>query len=246
MRSEWTSAAVAELQGILLDSPDLKSFLARLTEVAATEMSDGRAVCCSITLVRQGRGTTVASSDDVALGLDEVQYAGREGPCVTALRTDRAVEVHDLVHEDRWPAYRRAARESGIRSVLAVPIALGPGAQAALNCYAVDAGAFGDQARASAQSFAHLVSSSVRLAVRIEVETDRSADLMAALESRTAINLATGVIMAESGCTQEHAVDILRRASIARNVKLHDVASQILARFGEADPITHFDGGGKR
>ncbi|MCH6472339.1 ANTAR domain-containing protein [Sinomonas sp. 5-5] len=137
--------------------------------------------------------------------------------------------------------YRGPALESGIRSILAVPIVLDLGAQAALNCYADEPGAFDNEAKASVEAFADLAASSVRLAVRLENELERSSDLKAALESRTAINLASGVIMAQSGCTQEQAVEILRRAAIGRNVKLRDVASQILARFGEVDPATHFD-----
>jgi GAF domain-containing protein len=241
MTSEWTSTELAELQGLLLDSPDLKSFLSRLTQVAAQEMSHRGTVHCSVTVLRERRGATVAFSDEFTTGLDELQYQSGEGPCVTALRTSRVVEVEDLLHEGRWPTYRRAAMDAGVRSILAVPIALETGAQAALNCYAEEVGAFAGEVKASAEAFADLASSSMRIALRMETETERSADLAAALESRTAINLATGVIMAHSGCNQEEAVDILRRASISRNVKLRDVASQILARFGESDPTTHFD-----
>jgi GAF domain-containing protein len=241
MPSEWTSIEVAELQGLLLESPDLKSFLTRLTKAAAQELSHRGTVYCSVTVTRERRSATVAFSDDSALGLDELQYASGEGPCVTALRMGRTVQVQDLLHEVRWPMYRRAAMDAGIRAVLAVPIGLETGAQAALNCYAEEVGAFGEEARASAEAFGDVASSTLRLAVKIETESERSADLAAALESRTAINLATGVIMAQSGCNQEQAVDILRRASVSRNVKLRDVASQILARFGESAPLTHFD-----
>jgi GAF domain-containing protein len=243
MTSEWTSTDVSELQGLLLDSPDLKSFLSRLTKVAAQEMSRRGSVYCSVTVFRERRNATVAFSEDLAERLDELQYASGDGPCVTALRIGRVVEMQDLLHEDRWPTYRRGALDAGIRSVLAVPIALAPGAQAALNCYAGEAGAFSDEVRASAEEFADLAASSLQLAVRIETETNRSSDLAAALESRTAINLAAGVIMAQSGCSQQEAVDILRRTAISRNIKLREVASQILARFGEADPATHFDEG---
>lgn len=243
MCSEWTGTDVAELQGLLLESPDLKCFLSRLTKVAAQEMARRGSVYCSVTLFRERRSATVAFSEDFAESLDELQYASGDGPCVTALRIGRVIEVQDLLHEERWPSYRRGAVEAGIRSVLAVPIVLGPGAQAALNCYAGEAGVFGDEVRASAEAFADLASSSLQLAVRIETETNRSSDLAAALESRTAINLAAGVIMAQSGCSQQEAVDILRRASVSRNVKLREVASQILARFGETDPATHFDEG---
>ncbi|KHL04335.1 GAF and ANTAR domain-containing protein [Sinomonas humi] len=241
MRSEWTKFDVAELQGLLLESSDLKSFLFRLTQVAAQELARNGTAYCSVTVLRERRWATVGFSEEVAASLDDLQYSTGEGPCMTALKTGRVVDVPDLVHDDRWPAYRRPALEAGIRAVLAVPIVLELGAQAALNCYAEEAGAFDNEDKASVEAFADLTASSVRLAVRLETEMERSSDLKAALESRTAINLASGVIMAQSGCTQEQAVEILRRASSSRNVKLRDVASQILARFNEIDPATHFD-----
>jgi AmiR/NasT family two-component response regulator len=80
----------------------------------------------------------------------------------------------------------------------------------------------------------------VLLAVRFENESDKSSDLAAALESRTAIDLAAGVIMAQSGCSQEKAIDVLKTASMNRNVKLRDIATSILARFDDADPKTYF------
>ena len=239
--AEWSRDGMAEVQGLLLDSPDLTTFLGQLTKVAAAEMSRHGAAHCSITLFRDRRHSTAAFSDDSVVTLDETQYGSLEGPCLAALRTERVVETQDLQHDERWPKYRRAALDQGIRSVLAVPIVLGPGARAALNCYAEQAGAFDSEARASAEAYANLVSSSMLLAVRIATEAERATDLETALESRTAINLATGIIMAQMGCSQQKAVDILRQASNHRNVKLRDIAAQVLLRFNEIDPTTHFE-----
>ncbi|MDQ0769321.1 AmiR/NasT family two-component response regulator [Pseudarthrobacter defluvii] len=66
-------------------------------------------------------------------------------------------------------------------------------------------------------------------------------DLAAALESRTAIDLAAGIIMAQTGCSQKEAINILMKASSNRNEKLRDVALSVLARFNGAVPTTHFD-----
>lgn len=50
------------------------------------------------------------------------------------------------------------------------------------------------------------------------------------MEGRTAINLACGVIIAQSRCSQEEASDVLPQASISRNQKLHTMAAEILRR----------------
>jgi len=63
-----------------------------------------------------------------------------------------------------------------------------------------------------------------------------------ALESRTVIDLATGIIMAQNQCNQDTAIKVLRSASNTRNRKLRDVAALLVASVGrDPDVITHFD-----
>jgi hypothetical protein len=65
---------------------------------------------------------------------------------------------------------------------------------------------------------------------------DTSVFLAAALESRTAIDIASGVIMAQTGCSQKEAVNVLMNASSNRNEKLPDAALSV-ARFNGAAPL---------
>ncbi|MHA7210473.1 ANTAR domain-containing protein [Arthrobacter sp. MDT1-65] len=63
-----------------------------------------------------------------------------------------------------------------------------------------------------------------------------------AMESRTTIDLAVGVIMGQNRCSQDEAIKILRAASSGRNVKLRDLASNVLVSLGQTGPVrTHFD-----
>ena len=62
------------------------------------------------------------------------------------------------------------------------------------------------------------------------------ADLQRALESRTTIGIAMGILMVESGTTAEKAFDILRRASQRKNRKLRDVAADIVAAHDKDKP----------
>ncbi|MEQ7739130.1 ANTAR domain-containing protein, partial [Escherichia coli] len=89
--------------------------------------------------------------------------------------------------------------------------------------------------------FTAVAARAVTLSVKLQAQSEKSADLAAALESRTAIDLAAGVIMAQTGCNQEQAVDILVKASNNRNEKLRDVALSVLERFNGTTPATHFD-----
>jgi AmiR/NasT family two-component response regulator len=55
--------------------------------------------------------------------------------------------------------------------------------------------------------------------------------LQQALASRSTIDQALGVLMAQNHCTRDEAFGILRRASQNRNVKLRDVAAAVIHRF---------------
>lgn len=59
------------------------------------------------------------------------------------------------------------------------------------------------------------------------------ARLLARLESLPVIEQAKGILMAESGCSADEAFDMLRLASQRTNVKVRDIAGQIVERAVE-------------
>jgi AmiR/NasT family two-component response regulator len=56
----------------------------------------------------------------------------------------------------------------------------------------------------------------------------RAAEPEATLETRTAIDVAVGIIMAQNRCSQDEAFELLKAASGACNVKLHVVAAAVV------------------
>jgi hypothetical protein len=79
----------------------------------------------------------VASSEERALRVDELQYANGQGPCLQAACTDEVVEIHDLHWSPRLAGtWAGVAVQAGIHSVLALPIASRADVSAALNLYA--------------------------------------------------------------------------------------------------------------
>jgi AmiR/NasT family two-component response regulator len=62
------------------------------------------------------------------------------------------------------------------------------------------------------------------------------------MKSRTAIDIAVGVIMAQNRCSQAAAMEILRKASNSRNIKLRDVAAGVIQSISPDPELrTHFD-----
>lgn len=193
----------------------------------------GSGLSCGITLRRDGRPVTVAESDHIAGALDEVQYGHHNGPCLTAMRTGETVSVHNLATDDRWgSSYRHDALAQGARSVLSTPLSIGPGESGALNLYSPESGGFGPDQRRRAEDFAAEASRALRLAARLADHAELSSNLKAALASRAIIDQALGVIIAQNRCTADEAFDILRSASSHRNIKLRDLARDLVTRAG--------------
>lgn len=230
------------LQDMVLESQDVKDFLTNLAHVIVSEFSGpGLVLWCGITLLRDRRVATVASSSAHARMMDEIQYDLNEGPCLSAARSGETVHVRDFLDEYRWPEYRSAAAGHNIRSVLCVPIPLETPSRCALNLYCTTPEAFTDDTVTEVERFAREASTSLRLAVRVARLTDVTHDLKAAMQSRTVIDLAAGIIMAQNRCSQETAITILKAASSARNIRLRDVAASVVASLTKETSHTHFD-----
>ncbi|BAS06946.1 hypothetical protein AHiyo4_03680 [Arthrobacter sp. Hiyo4] len=75
----------------------------------------------------------------------------------------------------------------------------------------------------------------------MESASTRASDLQSALESRTSIDIACGVIMAQNRCSYNDAIAIIAKASSHRNIKLRKVAECILANLPGGAPDTHFE-----
>lgn len=242
------AAAVAtgitdDLLDLVLESDDVEDFLSELTQLAASTVASQAPgeILCAVTLLRPRMMATVASSSEYAKKMDEVQYGFDDGPCLRAAREGHLVHVTDMPHDERFPEYRDAVAEHGIRSALGLPVPLDGDANAGLDFYAMAPHAFDDDAVASAQHFAQEASQSLRLALRIARLSETNKNLEAAMQSRTNIDLAVGIIMAQNRCTQDEAVTILKSASSARNIKMRDIAASIVASTGQSPAETHFE-----
>lgn len=230
------------LQDLVIDSPDVGSFLVELCELSAASLSESLAleVTCAITLQRRHRTSTAGWSSAASRACDEIQHNFGEGPCLHAMNTGTTVLVRDTRTDVRWPEYGSAISELGQLSVLGVPLALDEGAAAALNVFAPVPDAFDATSIDLAETFARHAEKSLRLAVRIGARQQLADDLRAAMESRTAIDLAAGIIMAQNRCSQEEALRILAKASSGRNKKLRHVAEELVKSVASYAPSTHF------
>jgi GAF domain-containing protein len=230
------------LNEMVLASSDVEEFLHELAAVSARSLSEpGDEVLCGITLLRHRKAATVASSSPEAQAMDEIQYDFGDGPCMTASREQVTVHITDVEHYERWPQYLRTVRSQGVRSILAIPFPLEGETRAALNLYSHRPRRFEGRVLALAEDFVSQTSMALRLAVRFAHYSDAAANLKATLETRTVIDVAVGVIMAQNRCSQEEAFALLKAASSTRNIKLRTVATTIVESLGQGPAKTHYE-----
>ena len=108
----------------------------------------------------------------------------------------------------------------------------------ALNLYAKRPRAFGPAEQLAAGRFAEEASRALTLALRMAERMEMSAHLQNALASRAVIDQALGVVMGQNGCSAAEAFDVLRAISQTRNVKLHQIAGEIIATVSGRPPAS--------
>ncbi|MHC6593831.1 GAF and ANTAR domain-containing protein [Arthrobacter sp. C152] len=235
-------SATDQVQNLILESADFEEFLNELARFSAHQMAgDGDDALCGITLLRDRKAATIGWSSESAREVDEIQYSLAQGPCLTAAKEEREVYVPDLFKEDRWgPDYAAAVASHGLRSVLSLPFNLQGEAKAALNLYSDVPHKFDGFAAVRARGFTREISEALRLAVRFSLHADSATNLRATLESRTIIDIAIGIVMAQNRCSQEAAVEILTEASSNSNTKLRDIAKSLVDSVGGSGARTHY------
>lgn len=191
-----------------------------------------------ITVVREGKPTTVAASDERTTSLDEIQYGKGDGPCLHAARTREVVSVEDTRADTRWRDYHAQAAEQGLRSSLSLPLQLGGNAAGALNLYAFEVHTFDDAERVVLSQFCDETSRAVSLALHYDEVTRENDHLHAAMATRRLIDQALGLIMAQNRCSSDEAFAILRRASQNRNVKINYLAAEMIRAVTGSAPDT--------
>lgn len=176
-----------------------------------------------------GQIETLAATDTFVEKIDAIQYDLREGPCVTALRQDRLVMVAGDETDERWPRFLPQARDVGLRSQMAIRLYHQRQSVGALNFYSTCQDTIDPQAPMSAELFATHAS----LALGHAREVD---DLNAAMETRSLIGQAMGILMERYRIDAEHAFHFLTRTSQESNTKLRDVAAEIIRTTLDAEP----------
>lgn len=216
---------LADIARILL-APGTVSETLNLIVTMAVASIDGcdEAGLCQVT----HGGATPAPTSPLVTELEELQTSLREGPCQDVLAGRDSVYVDDLSDSPTWPRFAPLAAEAGLRSALAYRLFAGTETLGALLMYARLPGAFNTTDRAQGLIFAAHASMALSVAQNQASERGRTSHLQTALLSREIIGQAQGILMERERITADQAFDLLRRSSQHLNLKLRDVAQELV------------------
>jgi GAF domain-containing protein len=223
-RLAQTFVALADTMVADFDFIDL---LDRLV-VAAVDVLDATAAGLLLDDQR-GHLQVMASSSEESRLVEVFQLQNSEGPCLESYGSGRPVFVPDLSKmSDRWPLFVPAAAELGFRSVHALPLRLRATTIGALNIFHETA----TQANVHDVEVAQALADVATIALLQQRAMSR-ADLLAeqlqtALTSRIVIEQAKGILAATGSLDMETAFGGLRRFSRNHNLRLSEVARELV------------------
>lgn len=226
MAEEELSARLARIAREVEARGDLASAGEEIVRATA-ELFDAGAEA-GISLVHDRRHVTNggASSESARRG-DDLQNELGEGPCLDAVWQHEQVYSGDLANDGRWPTWGpRMAEEFGITTMLCSQLFTdGQKHLGALNIYSTRPDAFDEADQDVARSLATHVALAVSAVEQVE-------GLRHAIDRRTDIGKALGIVMIKYGLSDDRAFDVLRRLSNHENRRLHEVAADVVRTRG--------------
>ncbi len=211
--------------------------LARLVYGAETYPEVYQAICdaalrlvdgcdhASLTLAAHGDLVTAAATDETARLIDRMEQEVGEGPCVDAISEEAAQLDTDLTDGTPWPTLRaRVLAETPVRSAAGFRILVDDRKVGALNLFGDVPGSLDERSVDQAAVLAAFAS----VALRSAAEQEQARTLREGLASNREIGKAVGLMMAFHRVDDAEAFDILRRASQEMNLKLSEVARQVV------------------
>ena len=186
----------------------------------------------SLMLRRGSETVTVAASDDVARYIDALEHELDEGPCVDAIEDEAVYMDSDLTDGSPWPRLaERAMADTPVRGMAGFRLIVDGRKEGALNLFSDTAGGL---TRESIDE-AILLASFVAIALLAAGERKTAQTLRAGLESNREIGKAVGLLMAFHQINDEEAFGILRKASQDMNLKVTEVARQVVQHHNTRD-----------
>lgn len=176
---------------------------------------------------RDGRIETRSGTGPLVSALDALQYELHEGPCYESIKSDDDVLAEHIRHDQRWPRYVPRAVQLGLRSQLGLHLYDDGRTIGGLNLYSTTS----DEITPDAVHAARLFATHASIAFG---HAQKQHQLTEAVASRKVIGQAIGIVMERYHVDEDRAFQFLVRASSTSNLKLRDVAAELVGATNES------------
>jgi GAF domain-containing protein len=226
-REALLARTLVELADTLVADFDVVELLTLLTDGCVDVLDVGAAGL--MLAAPEGDLRVMASSSEAMRVLELFELQSHEGPCLDCYRTGQPVVNQDLATVNgRWPRFAAEALAAGFHSVHALPMRLRGTVIGALNLFHIEPGVMRQADVAAAQAMADVATIGVlqhRAALEAQVLNEQ---LNHALNSRIVIEQAKGIIAERDGLNMEQAFSTLRNHARDHNLRLVDVAGDVI------------------
>ena len=216
-----------ELTDTLVEDFDVVDLMVLLTE-RCVELLDTAAAGL---LLADSHGTLhlVAATSEAIEAVELFQIQSDEGPCRDCFHSGTSVTTLNLEDDSgRWPRFAPVAAAAGFRAAHAFPLRLRGRVLGALNLFRTEPFALSESDIATAQALADVATIAV-LQSRSTNDAQTVADqLQEALQTRIAIEQATGIVAQRAGETPDQAFARLRLHARRSSMRLGKVAQQVV------------------
>ena len=230
-RYETLVESLTALARTLTENESVRDTLQSILALALRSIPGCHAASVTV-LDDKGQPSTFAGTDEETYELDRRQYLLMDGPCLDAARRQQVNRWSLREAEQRWPEFTSLAKELGLRSYLSAGLSMAGRPVGALNLSSHDDDGFDRLDEELISLFTAPAAAAIVVISRYSEARDLAAQLEQALRSRAVIDHAIGIIMAESHCDAAQAFAALSRASNNRNMKLRELATEIVTRVG--------------
>jgi GAF domain-containing protein len=226
-REAMLARTLVELADTLVADFDVVELLTRLADRCVDVLDVGAA---GLMLVAPEGDLRVMGSSSEAMRLLELfELQSQEGPCLDCFRTAEPVLNQNLARSGtRWPRFAPEALAAGFRSVHALPMRLRGTVIGALNLFQFATGELRLADVEAAQALADIATIAIlqhRAALEAHILNEQ---LNHALNSRIVIEQAKGMVAERHGLDMEAAFAALRAHARNNNLRLADVAADVI------------------
>jgi hypothetical protein len=181
-----------------------------------------------------GHRELVCSTDDVAAGIEDLQFTVGQGPGIDAVSSGAPVLISDLQQPrdllaERWAAFLPSALATGVRGLFAFPLQIGAITLGVLDLYRSSPGALLD-----AQVSDALMAGEAAAMALLQLATSSADGLPDDAGSGAAYQLqvhqATGMVSVQAAVSIEDAFAMLRARAFAGNHTVAEVARAVVER----------------